>query len=1101
MPTARHSPLRCYTRAVKNARHLKRYAPELFARDPDREGFGTGVPVGLLRALHRMHPDSPALRRHKAVADVLRAHPLPKPRPPARDALFSGTIHFAQITFKTSAGDKVMATADMNQIVAYAKHAIVPIVEYAALYGSNSSTISSTLLTKTVTLSGTTFNDGDLQGWVNELKSDNSLGDNNCIFVVVPSGVSASNVGGNAGYHDKADIPYVVAGVFATGLTLADNPDVYAMVVSHEIAEMVVDPAAGGGDPEVCDPCDINCSNLTRIYFDASDNFIGSNQLTPPSGFRFAYYICAVVKPAGASDCPASSANCQYAPVDQVLTLIIDKSTYGEDEVRVQLPGTASYSPAYWVALDGFTAAELGFNSTADLSNPAPNPAPVISLSLDPTLNTGLTASQIATINANLPSVSQFGPPPIVATDPSLAPVTQRLLYPYTISFVSDAAFEALNLDQSVVLTLSASITVGSITRSDTASLVLVKGENPFYTNVNPLVPTQPAWLSFDLRFFKITVPDGGSVSRFDANMTSNPADAPAFIASVIQNFTQGGGSAGGESFESNLEQNEEASALEFLSKDDAGNLVFNFAVARVRLLGKTAGAQATTVRVFFRLFQAQSTVSDFSPGTTYRTASDGALNGHKIPLLGVQDNGSGPEYVTIPCFASPRVNLGSPADMSTQNDSPNVQTILVNPSVEVDTFFGCWVDVNQPQQAFLPASPPAGNPDGPWTGITLSSINQAITRAPHQCLIAEISYDDAPIPIGADAGTSDKLAQRNIAWIDGPNPGLVESRSMPHPFEIKATAPGADAPDELMILWGNTPDGSAASIYLPAVNVADVLTLAGQLYSNHSLTQGDAHTIRCPAAGVTFVPLPEGTAAIAGLLTVELPPGIRKGDEYTIQVRQVTEAELEPPPIITRGVKSERPRQAVHRGKTSRDAFTIDWRRVAGAFQVNIVISTKEHLLFREERLLAWAKFIYQSIPSGNRWRPVWARYLTLIGGRVTDFGGDPNSIQPSPTGTVPHPSKHPPKHPLPCPTEERVAHTGKVVGLIHDRFGDFEGFVLLDECGQEHTYCGREHAVERLVHGAWTERIVITVFSPRHRPKDLAAIVVRRAPEPFQH
>jgi hypothetical protein len=86
------------------------------------------------------------------------------------------------------------------------------------------------------------------------------------------------------------------------------------MVVSHEIAEMVVDPGVVSGDPEVCDPCDVNCSNLTRIYFDAGDNFLGSNQATPPSGFSFSYFICAVVKPAGAANCPASSADCAYAP-------------------------------------------------------------------------------------------------------------------------------------------------------------------------------------------------------------------------------------------------------------------------------------------------------------------------------------------------------------------------------------------------------------------------------------------------------------------------------------------------------------------------------------------------------------------------------------------------------------------------------------------------------------------------------------------------------------------------------------------------------------------------------------------------------------------
>ncbi len=251
MPTRLAAPpLRCHTRALKNARHLKKHAPHLFRGEPDREGFGTGLPLSLLRALHRIHPASPMLNRHKAIAEVLRAHPLPKLRLPARDALFSGTVHFAQVTFKTSGGDRVVPTADMNQIVAYAKHAIVPIMEYCALYGPNNSTISSTLLTKTVTLSGSSFNNDDLKSWVNALKSDNGLGSDACIFVVVPTGVSANEVGGNSGYHDKADIPYIVAGVFDTGLTLADTADVYAMVVSHEIAEMIVDPGVGGGDPD-----------------------------------------------------------------------------------------------------------------------------------------------------------------------------------------------------------------------------------------------------------------------------------------------------------------------------------------------------------------------------------------------------------------------------------------------------------------------------------------------------------------------------------------------------------------------------------------------------------------------------------------------------------------------------------------------------------------------------------------------------------------------------------------------------------------------------------------------------------------------------------
>jgi hypothetical protein len=134
--------------------------------------------------------------------------------------------------------------------------------------------------------------------------------------VPVPPGVSAANIGENSGYHAVANIPYVVAGV-TTGLTLADNADVYAMVVSHETAEMIVDPNVDGNNPEVCDPCDVNCNNLTRCYFDSSGKFLGTNQASPPGGFPFTYYTCAVVQPAGAADCPAPPANCQYPPTVQ----------------------------------------------------------------------------------------------------------------------------------------------------------------------------------------------------------------------------------------------------------------------------------------------------------------------------------------------------------------------------------------------------------------------------------------------------------------------------------------------------------------------------------------------------------------------------------------------------------------------------------------------------------------------------------------------------------------------------------------------------------------------------------------------------------------
>jgi hypothetical protein len=306
--------VRCSTRAWKNAQHLQRVAPQAFASDPAAAGFGTGVPIELLRGLHRLRPDDPVLNRHAQIADAIRRHPAPIPGQAALDPLFSGTIHFARVTFKTSGGDIAMPTAAMKQVVKYAQRAIGAISEYAAQYGPNHVTIAPTLLAYTANVPNATYTDADLQHWVDDMATANGLSSDSCIFVVSPDGVSAKYVDPNSGYHGNAHVPYIVAGISATHLTIADHADVYAMVVSHEIAEMIVDPKTVGGNPEVCDPCDLNCGNLTRCYFNRSGTYLGANQHATPGGFTFAYYVCAVVKPAGASNCPAAAADCAYAP-------------------------------------------------------------------------------------------------------------------------------------------------------------------------------------------------------------------------------------------------------------------------------------------------------------------------------------------------------------------------------------------------------------------------------------------------------------------------------------------------------------------------------------------------------------------------------------------------------------------------------------------------------------------------------------------------------------------------------------------------------------------------------------------------------------------
>ena len=590
----------------------------------------------------------------------------------------------------------------------------------------------------------------------------------------------------------------------------------------------------------------------------------------------------------------------QFPVVAKSLTFIVDRSTFGWSEVDALEPtstSVASFGSAYWIVVQGVLPGDLGLNA-GNLGSPPNEFIPTVTADVDPSL-----PGNVQTAIRNMLSAGQFTGP-VIPENPALPDEPQGFLFPYTISSTGDQGFQKMadavpSIPFTLVTLQATAPTATGAPLTASAQIELVKEADPFFIDVNPIDPTQPTWLSFDVRLFKVTegLPDSTNNPLFGEPFPSDASMAPGFIKNVIAKLNANNGVVGTDSFDG-LTQDEDGSAIEFNPTDNQNNLVFNFALARVRLLGKTAGPTPYPVRVFFRLFSAQNTVSDFNTATTYRFATDGTPHGHKIPLLGVQNDANGnPEYVTIPCFASTRINLNEPANMDDQNDDPNAYPItIVTPGVEVDFDFGCWIDINQPQQQFLPSSPPASNWDGPWTtewateslDHNLQSIRQAITFAPHQCLVAEIRYDDAPIVPNATTSTSDKLAQRNIAWIDGPNPGAVASRRMTYPVQFRPTPIGAPHPDELMILWGRTPAASQAQLYLPGLSAAEIAGLANRLYPAQQTRIVDEHTVGFDAKGATFVPLPAGAALAAGLLTVTLPPGSRYGDQYTITVRQM---------------------------------------------------------------------------------------------------------------------------------------------------------------------------------------------------------------------
>jgi len=403
---------------------------------------------------------------------------------------------------------------------------------------------------------------------------------------------------------------------------------------------------------------------------------------------------------------------------------IVDKSTFGQDEVGAMLlAGQGTLNAAFYVVVEGFSASDLGIIAADLMGSPTHKPTLTSSMALP----AGMTVGQ---------------PTALLAEDPSLPPTPQRFTWVYPITFTSTNGFT----QPITIVTLNAAIA----TVSNSAQIELLQQPDPYE------VDGQTTWLSTDLRVFQIKA----GQTMFNATVGgSTPADAITFITNVLTNLNSG--NTGGQTFENNLDPN--ATNVALYQYDLSGTTaVFNFAIAKVRYRATVQPAQS--VRVFFRLCPALTVSTTYDandpaawnavarkPGNVYRRYTNGVQYGQAIPLLGTQNN----NILTIPCFATIRTT----GDMATtQQDTPNVQTIPFNATgVEVDHYFGCWLDINQSSSLWYPLNPTS---DGPFTSGNLKSILELV-RNQHQCLLSEIVFDADPIPNGATPGTSDKLAQR----------------------------------------------------------------------------------------------------------------------------------------------------------------------------------------------------------------------------------------------------------------------------------------------------------------------------------------------------
>ena len=699
---------------------------------------------------------------------------------------------------------------------------------------------------------------------------------------------------------------------------------------------------------------------------------------------------------------------------------------------------------------------------------------------------------------------------------PNNTSTPQRILFPCTVTFdltkakpVSQGGIFPDPGNPATQIPISSIITfAGQLMTAETV-FDLEAGENPGFANFDTSGGSVDGqgnnafWLSQDLRVFTVT--PGINASPIDGAVTLNVPDntsyhtpqAYQYIQDLLNHLnTTYNDPSKTDPFSLFPDQNNALSGDSsvtptFPNPANLGGPPFvnyNFAVARVRLTGAAGSSTGLPVKVFFRLFAAETSDTDYQPGPTYPSTFVGGLP--EAPLLGVNN-------VTIPFFATGNYE-SAPVNSDYSGSSVNNQPISTGTLTSVWAYYGCYLNLY----------------------ATDSSIGgqqiQKLLPSTHSCIVAQIAYDNAPIPTSGQVvgpENSDKLAQRNCQITFSDNPGPPEAHRIPQTFDLRpgpalgATTALSDRPDELMIDWGKVPAGSVATIYWPAAPSAGVLAIARQLYSTHQLSAADAYTIRCvvPDSGFTFVPVPTGAGAnFAGLFTIDLPSGIHAGQTFLVTVRRLSTAKGSPPPQIPQ-LEGLAAGQAP--GK-SNPATNSDWRYVVGTFAVRIPVTTAKTMRPWEENTLAIMKWRLGQVASNNRWWPVLKQYIGLVEGRVTGVHGNPLHIPPSQWGIWGTPGVTGPGHkpPVPLPghggpgdhharDHEREC-TGKIEGLSYDRFGDFEGIILRERDDRKRFFASREEEIESLARFAWRERVVVSVLFQEHDRDVVAGLILRRLP-----
>ena len=623
----------------------------------------------------------------------------------------------------------------------------------------------------------------------------------------------------------------------------------------------------------------------------------------------------------------------------------------------------------------------------------------------------------------------------------------QRISFTFEINFSNNSAFSFAVEMRNLVLKAD----LGS--QTSTAAIHLINQPNPYMIDIQP-GGSNPNWLSTDVRVFQLRP---GMHLPGSSTSLADPADRPEAIQYIQNLVGELRGLGNGPSPFDFISQNEQASQLE-LSRSVGGVRVFNFAVAKVRYRANTT--DATDVRVFFRGFNVMVSALDYNNPTAANGNYRRSAAGH-IPLLGKV----GSDIASIPYFANPRIDSAAD-DMNNQLDNTNKFTINHVANQEAIGYFGCWLDFNQTEPQF-PLNPSG---DGNFTTGRQSILQLA--RGVHQCLVAEVRFQPGvtdPIQLGATPGSSNRLAQRNLAVVESDNPGVADAHVVQHTVTVKpSNVPQGRilaaaniqrfAYDELVIKWNKLPRDTKATLFFPEWNVDEVLQLASTLRQRPSLLKKvDKNTLECIVTDISYIPVPSATKPYAGLITLELPQTVRDGQVFPIDVQQHSGIIVE---IQQQNKEGKQPKETQH--------YFASTRKVLGAFRMTVAVKLGDGLLHTAVRNLAVLRYIDDTIPVTDRWHPIFSRYIKQVAAKVDALGYDSNLVKASPDDPGLVGRKEPVKEQY---------YIGKIQQITYDCFGEFTGFTL-ETCSETHFFESCERGIEEVVLKACRHRLTIKVF-----------------------